>query len=164
MPEFDEVKDSGVREDFASGSVRDSREGKGRYDLISPYATRRLARHFEAGAAKYGDNNWTKGQPISRYLDSALRHINNYLEGQRDEDHIIAAAWNILAVADHEERFEPGHEVFDLPWQKQMYEEAARKGYVVEAVAEKKTLYGPDNPCDYLTCYVCHPEMDRQSD
>ncbi len=98
------VKDSGVRESFPTGSVRDTRAGKGRYDLLPTRALRRVARHFEAGAIKYGDRNWEKGQPISRYLDSALRHTFNHLEGQRDEDHLAAAAWNILAAIETEER------------------------------------------------------------
>lgn len=116
--EYDDVTQSGLTgEQFTTGSKRDSREGKGRYDLMSPYTMRRLARHFENGAAKYGDRNWEKGQPVSRYADSAIRHIFNYLEGQQDEDHLAAAMWNIGAMIDHEERFEPGHAVFDLPWQ-----------------------------------------------
>ena len=68
------IKDSGVRQDFETGSRRDTRDGKGRYDLLPMRAIQRLARHFEGGAKKYGDRNWEKGQPISRYLDSALRH------------------------------------------------------------------------------------------
>jgi len=94
---FTAVKDSGKREEFATGSRRDSREGKGRYDLIPPYSLKRLAVHYENGAVKYGDNNWKKGQPLGRYLDSAMRHIQNTLDGQTDEDHAVAVAWNIFA-------------------------------------------------------------------
>lgn len=47
------VKDSGRREEFTGGAVRDVREGKGRYDLISPIAMRRLALVYEKGANKY---------------------------------------------------------------------------------------------------------------
>lgn len=95
--EFHEVKDSGQRQEFATGSVRDTREGKGRYDLISPIALRRLARHYENGARKYGDRNWEKGQPLSRYLDSAFRHLCAILHGLTDEDHAAAAMWNLAA-------------------------------------------------------------------
>lgn len=112
------VKDSGARESFPTGSVRDTRAGKGRYDLLPTRALRRVARHFEAGAAKYGDRNWEKGQPISRYLDSALRHTFNHLEGQRDEDHLAAAAWNILAAIETGERVQAGllkQSLNDLP-------------------------------------------------
>jgi hypothetical protein len=98
-----EVKDSGKREEFPTGSVRDTREGKGRFDLISPIALRRLAEHYERGARKYGERNWEKGQPLDRYIDSALRHINAFQVGDRAEDHLIAAAWNLFAHVHTEE-------------------------------------------------------------
>jgi len=94
---FTAVKDSGKREEFDTGSRRDSREGKGRYDLIPPYSLKRLAVHYENGAVKYGDANWQKGQPLGRYLDSAMRHMQNTLNGDTDEDHPAAAAWNMFA-------------------------------------------------------------------
>jgi len=108
MPKFDKVKDSGTREEFATGSKRDSRKGKGRYDLISPFGLKRLAIHYENGADKYGSHNWTKGQPICRYLDSALRHGFCYLSGMRDEDHLAAMAWNAFAAIHTEECIQLG--------------------------------------------------------
>lgn len=91
------VKDSGERQSFETGSVRDSREGKGRFDLIPALPHKRLAQHYEAGAAKYGDYNWQKGQPLMRYVDSAERHINNLKAGMVDEDHATAVQWNMQA-------------------------------------------------------------------
>lgn len=102
------TKDSGLREEFDTGSRRDSREGKGRYDLLPPEAVRRLAQLYERGAAKYGDRNWEKGQPVSRYLDSLLRHVFAYLEGERTEDHLAAAAWNAFSAITTEERAATG--------------------------------------------------------
>lgn len=55
------IKDSGARHEFDTGAVRDMPEGKGRCDLLPPLAMLRLAKHFEAGAAKYGERNWEKG-------------------------------------------------------------------------------------------------------
>jgi len=99
------TKDSGKRESFGEGgAVRDVREGKGRYDLISAAAIRRLAGVYERGAAKYADRNWEKGIPISRCIDSALRHTFQYLDGQDDEDHLAQAAWNLLACIHFEEK------------------------------------------------------------
>ena len=98
------LPDSGKREEFSTGSVRDTREGKGRYELLPPLAMRELALHFEDGAKKYGDNNWLKGQPVSRYLDSALRHTFSYLYGNTTEDHLRAAAWNLVAALETRER------------------------------------------------------------
>ena len=92
------TRDSGDRREFKSGALRDRSTGKGRYDLISPLGIRRIAGVYERGAAKYDDRNWEKGMPISCFIDSALRHIFQYLEGRRDEDHPAQAAWNMLAV------------------------------------------------------------------
>lgn len=183
---FTVVKDSGARQEFASGSVRDTRKGKGRYDLVTPIGLsviagakpyeratrardqqvkdptgailylvdeakhilwwainaqalrmdslglagwlvlaaleieeggvvptgvrqsrfdsvphrglRRLAVHYENGAAKYNERNWELGQDVARYCDSGLRHLWNYTEGKRDEDHLAASAWNVAAA------------------------------------------------------------------
>lgn len=97
------TKDSGKREEFASGMVRDTREGKGRFDLISPFALRRLAGLYERGARKYKPRNWEQGAPFSRFLDSAARHLNQYMTGETDEDHLAAVVWNICAVMHFEE-------------------------------------------------------------
>jgi hypothetical protein len=67
-------------ESFATGAVRGSQTGKGRYDLISTHATRALAQVLEEGATKYGDRNWEKGIPIMRHLSSCKRHIDQFIE------------------------------------------------------------------------------------
>jgi hypothetical protein len=102
-----ELPDSGDRRHFDTGSVRDVAEGKGRCDLLPPLGLLRLARHFEAGAKKYGDRNWERGQPQHVFLDSGLRHAFRYLSGADDEDHLAAAVWNLLCALDQEERL-PG--------------------------------------------------------
>jgi len=115
---FTEVKDSGKRQEFETGSVRDTAEGKGRYDLLPPYAIHRLAQHFENGAKVYGDRNWEKGQPLCRYIGSALRHLFRYLGGSREEDHLAAVAWNALAFIETEYRINEGQlpkELDDMP-------------------------------------------------
>jgi hypothetical protein len=104
-----EMKDGGERESFNTGAVREDRSGKGRYDLISPLALRRLALVYEKGAKKYpSDRNWERGMPISRTLDSAMRHIAQYISGLRDEDHLAQAAWNIFAAIHMEECVDRG--------------------------------------------------------
>ena len=105
---YSTLQDSGGRQEISTGSVRDTREGKGRYDLIAMYALFRLARHYENGAIKYGDRNWEKGQNLSRYLDSAMRHLCKYIAGSRDEDHLAAVAWNVFAYMETEHRIEAG--------------------------------------------------------
>jgi len=102
------TKDSGQRRVFPTGSQRDVREGKGRYDLLPPACIRRLAQLYERGAKKYGDHNWQKGQPLSSTTDSMLRHAFQYLEGDRTEDHLAAVAWNAFALMYTEEQIEAG--------------------------------------------------------
>ena len=109
------LPDSGTRQEFPTGAVRDMKEGKGRCDLLPACALLRLARHYEAGAKKYEDRNWEKGIPISSMLDSGLRHIFKYLDGWTDEDHLVAAAWNILGAMWMEEK---RPEMQDIPARK----------------------------------------------
>lgn len=120
MSSFTSVADSGVREPHPTGAVRDTRDGKGRYDLISPFALARLARHYQNGAAKYQDRNWEKGMAISRFLDSAKRHLEAFHMGDASEDHLAAAAWNIFCIMHFEEVLpscpDPQNfTIFDLP-------------------------------------------------
>jgi hypothetical protein len=147
------IKDSGSTTEFDTGAHRDSREGKGRCDLIplevaaefmchddtvlKPIPLNRnlimhyisefknsgdtldlyrvlvafknsshwsdkytmlleVAKHYEAGAAKYGADNWKKGMPVHIYIDSAIRHYLKWLRGDNDEPHDRAFVWNIL--------------------------------------------------------------------
>jgi hypothetical protein len=137
------IRDSGDRTEFATGAVRDMREGKGRCDLMPLEVVAYLypdnqmnilheiksfqktnnttylygalckfadeaynrnattmflevAKHFEEGAKKYGENNWQKGIPVKCYIDSAVRHYLKYLRGDKDEPHDRAFVWNIL--------------------------------------------------------------------
>jgi hypothetical protein len=106
--EFTAVKASGERRSFETGAVRDMAVGKGRFDLISPIALRRLAKHHENAAAKYPEGNWEKGIPLHAFIDSALRHINVYREGDRSEDHLTAAAWNLFGFIHIEELIDRG--------------------------------------------------------
>ena len=55
-----------------------------------------VAKHFEEGAKKYGENNWQKGIPPKCYIDSAVRHYLKWLRGDRDEPHDRAFVWNLM--------------------------------------------------------------------
>lgn len=138
------IKDSGNRTEFATGAVRDMREGKGRCDLmplevvvhmlqtkkndgpldsVKEFMRNRdtfhlymalelfaekaygdntctmfleVAKHFEEGAKKYGENNWQKGIPVHCYIDSAVRHYLKWLRGDKDEPHDRAFVWNLM--------------------------------------------------------------------
>jgi len=91
---------------FSTGAVR-SREGEDeRWDLIPFIGLFRLARTCAKGAARYGVGNWLRGIPIDNLLDHALRHLYMYIAGDRSEDHLAHAAWNILAAC-HMEVMQP---------------------------------------------------------
>lgn len=93
-----DLKDSGKRETFETGSRRDTNEGKPRYDLLSLPALERVAEICRKGAQKYGAQNWRLGQPVSRYYESGLRHLMQWAQGQNDEDHLAQAVWNLMAI------------------------------------------------------------------
>jgi hypothetical protein len=95
-----QLKDSGKRETFDTGAKRDIQENKGRYDLLPMHALFRLSRIFEEGAKKYDEDNWRKGIPLRRYANSALRHLCRHIQGARDEDHAVQAAWNIMCMVE----------------------------------------------------------------
>ena len=106
------IADSGDRREFGTGATRDMGGNKGRCDLLPACALMRLAKHYEVGALKYSDRNWELGVPISSFIDSGLRHLLKYMDGQTDEDHLVAAAWNILGAMWTEEKHP---ELQDIP-------------------------------------------------
>jgi len=103
--------DSGLTQ-FPTGAVRGNDAENVRFDLITPIGLRRLAETCAEGARKYGDHNWQKGIPASAMLNHAIRHIYLYLAGDRFEDHLAHAAWNILGVCHFEEAMP---EMIDIP-------------------------------------------------
>ncbi len=98
------IKDSGARQDFSSGMVRDTEDEKVDYTLIfnGPMADRWAAQLTE-GAVKYpdlpdGTPNWmlAAGQEeMQRFRRSAARHFRQWLRGEVDEDHAAALLFNI---------------------------------------------------------------------
>lgn len=99
-----------------TGSSRSDRSGKGRFDLIPPCALKRLALRYEGGAVAHGPRNWEKGMSVERCYDSALRHLLQWGDGQKDEDHLGAVLWNICAIMHMEEKLP---EFIDLPSRKE---------------------------------------------
>jgi hypothetical protein len=113
-----EIKDSGERKKFETGAHRDLSLGKGRFDLIPPKTLRALAIHYEKGANKYEERNWEKGIPVSRYIDSCFRHLYQFVDGCNDENHLIAALWNIYCLYETILRMQNGilpETLYDLP-------------------------------------------------
>ncbi len=106
------TKDSGERQEFSTGMVRDIQTGKPRFDLIPPEGLRRLADLYARGAEKYGDDNWKKGQPFSRTYASLFRHMIQWREGDRSEDHLAAVAWNAMTLMFYEENLPELNDLF----------------------------------------------------
>lgn len=96
------VKDSGQRQEYASGMVRDVQDDKPMVRLIrSGPMFMRWAIHLTKGAVKYGRDNWTlanSNEELERFKDSAARHFEQWLNDERDEDHAAAVFFNINAA------------------------------------------------------------------
>ncbi|MCL2349107.1 MAG: DUF5664 domain-containing protein [Planctomycetaceae bacterium] len=102
------MKDSGKRDTFETGAVRDSAEGKPRPDLFSPFAMERIGRWLEMGARKYEPNNWQRGMKYSRVTASLCRHLMMYLQHDLSEDHLAALAVNISFLMHYDAMIERG--------------------------------------------------------
>jgi len=138
-----EIKVTGTRV-FDSGAHRDPNETKGRYDLLSPLFMRRLAIHTQKGGVARGDRNWEAGMPMDAVLDSAIRHLYAFLEGDRTEDHLAAAAWNVMNLIHTEEQIERGNLPADLADGLPDYTEKLpeKRGMEPAEVIQKLLTYG----------------------
>ena len=106
---------------FHTGSKRSTSEGRGRYDLLPFEAIRRYALRLQEGAGKYGNRNWEKGQPFSRVIESMIRHVFQYQDGDRSEDHLAAVLFNAGALCHFEREVAEGRlpaELDDMPKRK----------------------------------------------
>lgn len=100
--EFD-IKDSGKREEFKSGMVRDTGDKPRFLRIFVGPMTQRWAEHLHKGAKKYPDvkpgvPNWTLAtgeMELQRFKESALDHMVKWLNGLTDEDHAAAVFFNI---------------------------------------------------------------------
>jgi hypothetical protein len=96
------VKDSGKRQEFAGGMVRDVEEGKVDYSLVFDGPMfERWAAHLTEGAKKYDKRNWMKAEDseaADRFRESAVRHFVQWLRGDVDEDHAAATFFNVNGV------------------------------------------------------------------
>jgi len=98
------VKDSGARQEFKSGMVRDVDTNKVNYHRVAdgPMLTR-WATHLTKAEAKYPDvapgvANWTLAageEEYQRFRKSAFRHFMQWYYGHTDEDHAAAVFFNV---------------------------------------------------------------------
>lgn len=125
-------------EDFGNGAVREDKTGKGRFDLIPWCAIMRIAKHMEESLKVYEPRNWEKGLPMHSMLDSAMRHLAKYMDGWDDEDHLCAAATNLLMAMWMEEK-KP--EMQDIP---------TRRNFSNNEVCS----------CETSNCEICKCQID----
>lgn len=95
------TKDSGIRQAYDSGMVRDIQDGKPRYELLDRTYLREWAELMARGAEKYGDDNWRLAdskEELARFKASALRHMFQWMDDETDEAHHVAVAFNIAAA------------------------------------------------------------------
>jgi Domain of unknown function (DUF5664) len=103
------IKDSGKRVKLA-GMVRDVTDDKIDYSLaLDGPLFERLASHLTAGAKKYSKRNWMGAhteEEYSRFRESLVRHLVQYLRGDTDEDHFAAVAFNLNGMEYVKQRLE----------------------------------------------------------
>jgi hypothetical protein len=81
-------------------------EGKPQLSYVfdAPLAMEGLVRRFELGAKKYSRDNWKKGLDDVEVIDSLLRHLKDYYNGEiLDEDggyHVDAILWNAVVLSE----------------------------------------------------------------
>lgn len=101
------MKDGGKRQSFGKDrAVRDTSDDKPRPDLISPFADERVGHWLRIGAEKYAERNWEAGMPFTRAIASLRRHLMQYQQGLRDEDHLAAIICNASFLIHYEEMIE----------------------------------------------------------
>lgn len=98
------TKDSGQRQEFVSGMVRDTTSGKlGWHKVFDGPMLRRWVSLLTRGAVKYPDDpdgtaNWLKANgeaEYNRFRQSAFRHFMQWYNGDVDEDHAAAVFFNV---------------------------------------------------------------------
>ena len=87
---------------YETGALRDVSCDHVRYDLVPTEGLKRLAMTMNEGAAKYGEFTWMLGMPIGETLNHAIKHIFDYLAGDRTEDHLAHASANLFFVMHYE--------------------------------------------------------------
>jgi hypothetical protein len=102
------TKDSGKRQEYASGMRRDLQDDKPDISLwipsCLPYEEQFLTKAGYAarrGANKYGARNFEKAdspEELERFKSSALRHMLQWYNGEEDENHSVAVLFNLICA------------------------------------------------------------------
>lgn len=95
--------DSGERQSFETGMVRDTQDGKPRIDLISPFFLKRLGMLLARWAMKYSARNRELWCDFQRLTSSMMRHATQWMEWDKSEDHLSAVCFNAMAIIHFQE-------------------------------------------------------------
>lgn len=103
------VDDLEVRDEDEAPPFRKADAGKSIVGAVPPRALLAVGRVLAHGASKYGRDNWRNVDDVRRYHDAALRHVMQYLSGERTdaesgESHLAHAVCSLLFVLDIDER------------------------------------------------------------
>lgn len=143
---------------FTTGAVRSGDRNNVRYDLISPIGLKRVAETYAEGAEKRGAHNWENGMPVADLLNHALAHLFDYLAGDRSQDHLAHAGWNVLAAI-HSETLWPE------------LNENQLRGPGCQVPVAAQVLVRPESPADAFAGYedrfrfvdMADPDRARQA-
>ena len=113
------TKDSGERQEYASGMRRDTSTNKPQFQFLLwpgvPYAEQfitRCAALMARGADKYGAWNFTKANSeaeLARFKESALRHMLQWACDEEDEDHAAAIWYNVSSYVNLQAKLRHQH-------------------------------------------------------
>lgn len=127
MSKYGWDKSKGKKKDklktFKSGATRSEDAEEERYDLISPFAMKRLAVIYSEGAETHGDSNWEKGVPLDATLNHLERHLQMWKMEKKSgnklgkDDHMAKVAWGAFAIL-HYEEVGPVDNGILVPWDK----------------------------------------------
>lgn len=85
-----------------TGAIRESKEGKGRPDLLLagfPRALTALSQHMDCELGR--ERNWEKGLPETGLISSQFRHLLGYVSGVSEDDpryNLVANLWNAAVL------------------------------------------------------------------
>jgi len=91
-------------QEHPTGALRESKEGKGRQDLLLagyPRALKALSKHMDCELGR--ERNWEKGLPESSFISSAFRHLLGYTSGVSEdtaEYNLVALLWNVMCLVE----------------------------------------------------------------
>src|SRR5690349_23569216 len=140
------VKDSGQRQQFSGGMVRDVADNKTWWSLVyDGPMLKRWATHLTKGAKKYAARNWMKAEgqaELDRARDSACRHFAQWMAGEVDEDHAAAVYFNINLAEYVKGKMEQAPQRGPAPFPMTEADQRAAKRLVPGGVCEVDTLRG----------------------